>query len=92
MHHVHVRLYGPVQGVGFRHHVRLSAEEHGVHGRVRNRVDGAVEVDAEGTREALERFLEDVTEPRRPAVIQKTEVSWSEGPSRYDAFAIDPTA
>ena len=53
------RLYlvsGRVQGVGFRHFVTRAAAIEGLHGWVRNLPDGRVEIQAEGEREALERF------------------------------------
>lgn len=47
---------GHVQGVGFRFFAQEYARIEGLHGWVRNRADGAVEVAAEGDREALWRF------------------------------------
>lgn len=47
---------GRVQGVGFRYFAREYAQIEGLHGWVTNRPDGAVEVLAEGDREALGRF------------------------------------
>lgn len=49
-------IRGRVQGVGFRFHVEQAARLDGLHGWVTNRADGAVEVAAEGDREALRRF------------------------------------
>ena len=47
---------GRVQGVGFRYFVLEAAQAEGVHGWVRNRPDGCVEVNAEGDAEAIERL------------------------------------
>ena len=47
---------GRVQGVGFRFFVERAAAREGLHGWVRNTPDGRVEIEAEGDREALERF------------------------------------
>ncbi len=44
---------GLVQGVGFRMFIERSARELGLCGWVRNRTDGTVEIDAEGSEEAL---------------------------------------
>jgi acylphosphatase len=52
----HVVLRGRVQGVGFRWFVREAAREVGIAGWVRNRADGAVEVEAEGSAAVLESF------------------------------------
>jgi len=47
------RLGGRVQGVGFRNFAQHAAEKLGVHGYVRNRRDGHVEVFAMGTPKQL---------------------------------------
>jgi len=49
-------IVGRVQGVGFRFFTRDAATTEGVHGWVANRMDGSVEVFAEGDREALVRL------------------------------------
>ena len=49
-------ISGRVQGVGFRYFVLEAAQVEGVHGWVRNRPDGSVEVSAEGDAEAIERL------------------------------------
>ena len=51
------RVFGHVQGVGFRWYVRGRALRFELTGRVANRPDGAVLVEAEGDRAALEGFL-----------------------------------
>jgi hydrogenase maturation protein HypF len=53
---VAVRVEGVVQGVGFRPFVFRLAEEHGLAGFVRNDVHG-VEIEAEGPRDEVERFV-----------------------------------
>lgn len=47
------RVAGRVQGVGFRHWTRRTAERLGLSGTVRNLADGSVEVHAAGTPESL---------------------------------------
>ncbi len=49
-------LKGRVQGVGFRYFAEHAARHEGIHGWVTNRDDGAVEVYAEGDRDAVWRF------------------------------------
>jgi acylphosphatase len=53
---VHWRIYGGVQGVGFREFVRRAAAREEVAGYVRNRGDGSVEVEAEGAPQAIARL------------------------------------
>jgi acylphosphatase len=47
-------VHGRVQGVGFRYFVERVAGQLGLHGYVKNRADGTVEVYASGTIEQLE--------------------------------------
>ena len=50
------QIYGRVQGVGFRWWTRMQAHRLGITGRVRNREDGSVEVQAAGEHDAMQRF------------------------------------
>ncbi len=52
------RVRGRVQGVGFRWWTAHVGREIGVAGRVRNRVDGSVEVEAAGSEAQLETLRE----------------------------------
>lgn len=49
-------MRGRVQGVGFRFFARERAAAEGLAGWARNRDDGAVEIEVEGDRDAVERF------------------------------------
>ncbi len=53
-----VVVRGRVQGVGFRWSCAHEAEQLGVSGWVRNRVDGSVEVVAEGPADAVDRLVD----------------------------------
>ena len=55
---IHIRLFGRVQGVGFRAWAVRKGEELDLSGWVRNRMDGSVEIMAEGTQEQTDFFLE----------------------------------
>jgi acylphosphatase len=77
MRRVHAIVTGRVQGVGFRYAARAQAHELGLAGWVRNLPDGAVEVEAEGEPDAVERMLTWLgTGPRDAAVanVEATEV------------------
>lgn len=53
MQRVRVRVTGIVQGVGYRYATARTAQHHGVTGWVRNRYDGSVEAELEGTDDAV---------------------------------------
>ncbi|MFC0681715.1 acylphosphatase [Lysobacter korlensis] len=48
---------GAVQGVGFRYSARREAQKLGLGGFARNLPDGGVELEAEGSPEAVEEFI-----------------------------------
>jgi acylphosphatase len=55
---VHIIVSGVVQGVGFRYYTKNEAESLKLTGFVRNKSDGSVEIEAQGTDKAIEQFLE----------------------------------
>ena len=89
MHLVHLVIRGRVQGVGFRWFAWREARRLEVSGVVRNRVDGGVEVEAEGDRPRLERLVE--VQRKGPGAAQVTSVDerWSEGAARHHGFEIE---
>jgi acylphosphatase len=69
-------ISGDVQGVGFRYFAQSHARRLGLEGYVRNSYDGAVEVEAEGSADALERFLDLLRQGPRAARVQDVRVDW----------------
>jgi len=59
-----VRLQGHVQGVGFRPFVFRLANRHGIVGHVQNQL-GEVEVVAQGSAAAIDRFIDDLVADAR---------------------------
>lgn len=53
----HIKFYGRVQGVGFRYRAYYSAVSLGLTGWVRNEWDGSVEMEVQGTEEAILKLL-----------------------------------
>ncbi len=88
MHCVHLVIQGRVQGVGFRYFVARCAETLGVAGWVRNRSDGAVELEAEGPRPTLERLVEAARRGPTGARVAALDEEWSERPPRHRGFQV----
>lgn len=51
------RFYGRVQGVGFRFRARTVANSLGIVGCVENKLDGSVEMEAQGSERQLDEML-----------------------------------
>lgn len=66
-------VHGRVQGVGFRWNTVRTARELELAGTVRNRPDGAVEVHAEGTADALDRLARWLETGPRAARVESVE-------------------
>ncbi len=82
-------MSGLVQGVFFRRFVYREAVALGLHGRVRNLLDGRVEVEAEGEKQKLEKLVERLQ--RGPTGAQVTDVAagWGDYRHEYDDFRVD---
>ena len=87
----HIRVTGRVQGVAYRASCVQCAGALGLSGWVRNRVDGSVEIEAEGEPGALAQLLEwCATGPPGAAVSAVT--SEERVPLGGSGFTIHPTA
>ena len=71
----HVTVEGRVQGVAFRWATRDKAEELGVTGWVRNRMDGSVEAHCEGLETAIEPMLAWLHEGPRMARVTSVQAN-----------------
>ncbi len=82
-------ISGIVQGVGYRFFTLRVAARHQVFGTVRNLPDGRVEVIAEGDREAISEFKNDLL--AGPANASVTDIDEADIPvtNRYRDFRID---
>ncbi|NPB04677.1 MAG: acylphosphatase [Thermotogae bacterium] len=58
MERLEARVFGWVQGVGFRAYTRWRAKELGLSGYAKNLPDGSVEVVAEGPKDALRKLVD----------------------------------
>lgn len=86
---VHAVAHGYVQGVNFRFFVERHAELLGLRGYVRNLPSGSeVEVWAEGDKDALLEFVEQLKAGPRRARVDKLDIEWREHTGRFNDFGV----
>lgn len=83
-----IRVYGIVQGVGFRPTVSRHAVKNDIHGSVCNK-GPYVEIFAQGTKAQVDGFLEDLEKrPPKRAAILKIDVEHLDNNPEFDGFEI----
>jgi len=88
-----VRVRGRVQGIGYREACVRHAQELGVTGWVRNRMDDSVEAMLQGSPEQLAELCAWLSEGMPAALVEALEVTEMKPPfARFDRFERLPTA
>ncbi len=89
MAHLSATVYGRVQGVFFRYFVRNIARNLGLKGYVCNLPGGdAVEVQAEGEKQQLEKLIEQLKIGPPGARVKRVEINWSDYSGQFTTFSI----
>ena len=91
MKRVRVVVSGEVQGVGYRYTMRMIAREVGVTGWVRNRRDGSVEAEVEGSDAQVDEVLAWMAEGPPGAQVDNARVTDAE-PQGDRGFNVVETA
>ena len=91
MRRVHVVIAGEVQGVGYRYTMRMVARDVGVTGWVRNRRDGTVEAEVEGTPAQVDEVLAWMAEGPPGSHVESASVT-DAAPTGDTSFEVHPTA
>jgi len=86
---MHLKIFGRVQGVGFRYSMAKEAERLGVTGWVRNRRDGTVEAVLDGAPDAVSALL--IWTRRGPRGASVTDVQIEEIPGSFERFEMRST-
>ncbi len=84
---VKIKVYGIVQGVGYRAFVYRIANQLKLKGYVKNLEDGSVEIFAEGEEEKINELIEKCKIGPLLAKVEKVEVK-EEKPKNYKGFNI----
>ncbi len=87
MQRLTVLFSGRVQGVGFRATVVRLSRDFDVTGRVRNLDDGRVELEAEGTRDELQKFRDRISLEMRRHISNQIE-DWSTAAGQWSTFEV----
>lgn len=82
------RVYGRVQGVGFRAFTQRRAGQLGLSGWVRNEPDGSVRVVAEGPRSTLRQFLDYLHQGPGVGRVERVETDWSAPDGGFASFKV----
>ena len=83
-----LKIFGLVQGIGFRYMSQIEAKKQGFTGYVKNLDDGAVELVAEGEETALKEFIAWCYNGVGPAQVTKIEENWSEATGEFSDFRV----
>ena len=85
---VSVLVHGRVQGVGFRWSCRREADRLGIDGWVRNRMDGTVEILAQGDPDSVHALVEWCRSGPSGARVSRVDVADDDGTTRFFGFEI----
>ncbi len=86
MKRIEIRIYGLVQGVGFRAYTRRRALDLGLRGFAKNEIDGSVYVVAEGEEDKLMKLLEYVK--KGPGRVENVSYTIMEASGEFSDFYI----
>lgn len=81
------RVYGVVQGVGFRFRTQGRAEELGLTGTVENLDDGSVAVLAEGPEEQVSGLLDWLRSSEAPGRVERVEQAFTAAEGTFQGFS-----
>lgn len=82
------KIFGLVQGVGFRYFTSREAAALCVCGYVKNLPDRTVEAHAEGNRQTLEQFLKALHKGPLGSQVDNIDIEWQSPTNRYSDFRI----
>ncbi len=80
------RVFGVVQGVGFRFWTMGKADELSLRGVVKNLDDGSVSIVAEGPEERVQELLDWLRSANAPGRVERVEESFSPAEGSYRDF------
>jgi acylphosphatase len=88
MKNLRMKIYGRVQGVGYRDAAYWKARKMHVSGFIMNEPDGSVYVEAEADEATLHEFLTWCQSGPWTAKVDRVEEEWSEARGKFTGFRI----
>jgi acylphosphatase len=88
---LHLTVSGRVQGVGFRYFTYITGTNLHLHGWVRNRSNGDVEILAEGPRNHLDSLIQEIKKGPDMAHVINLDLEWSNPQEDLPPFTIRST-
>jgi len=88
MNRLHIIVSGRVQGVFFRSNTQKMAAKLGLTGWVKNKMDGTVEIVAEGSKDDLKKLLSWCNEGPSMARVEDIEVEWGKATDEFEHFSV----
>lgn len=85
---VHVYIQGRVQGVFFRANTKEKASEFGIHGWVKNCLDGRVEAVFEGKKYAVDKMIDWCRKGPVGAIVDDVRIHTEKFSGKFDGFSI----
>ncbi len=84
-----IKVYGVVQGVGYRAYIYRIARTLGLVGYVKNLEDGSVLIVAEGDKDSIDKLLEYASRGPPAAIVEHIDVKMEEPKNEFNVFYID---
>ena len=84
-----LKIYGDVQGIGFRYQVREFSKKNSINGIVKNETDGTVFICAEGEEKDLFHLLDYCHNGLRYARVENIDVRWEKARGEFISFTIE---
>lgn len=86
---LYARVYGRVQGVGFRYSTVIQARRIGVTGYTRNMPDGSVEVVAEGEEDKLKKLISWLKQGPPASRVDNVDFHYTSYNGYYKSFGVE---
>jgi len=82
------KVFGIVQGVGFRFFIHYYAKKYNITGYVKNDIDGTVSFIGEGNEEDLKKILEYLKQGPTGAEVKEVKYEWKNFMNEFNNFSI----